>query len=159
MVRYIHQNSFWHCAHVQHRRKPSASGEGTGVGVTGSSVPLGSSAVVAASSSMSGEARRRRRGATAGIASTTAPAASSTMHWSPKDPLKLLQETMKVACTEVAGKGGFGCERNRTSHSYPARADGSIGNGRKRQCWLLCDSRRFFFGKFTEETNIEGRRC
>ncbi len=80
----------------------------------------------AASSSMSGKARRRRRGATAGIASTMAPAASCTMHGSPKDRLELLQEATKVACTEVAGKGGVGSEGNRTSHSYHARAGESF---------------------------------
>ncbi|KAF2918263.1 hypothetical protein DAI22_08g045200 [Oryza sativa Japonica Group] len=122
MVWCLHQDSVQRCAHARRRRRPSASGDGIGVGATGSGVPLGSRAVAAASSSTSGEARRRRWGATAGIASTTAPATSSMTHGSPKDRLELLQETTKVACTEIAGKGGVGSEGNMTSHSYHARA-------------------------------------
>uniref|UniRef100_A0A0E0LI34 Uncharacterized protein n=1 Tax=Oryza punctata TaxID=4537 RepID=A0A0E0LI34_ORYPU len=68
-------------------------------------------AVVAVSSSTSGEARGRRTGATAGNASTKAPTTSRMAHLSLENPLELLHEM-----TEVAGKGGFGIERNGTSH-------------------------------------------
>ncbi|XP_052137749.1 uncharacterized protein LOC127756460 [Oryza glaberrima] len=123
VVRYLYQNSFWRCAHVRHHRRPSASREGARDGAAGCRVLVCSGAVVAASSSTSGEARWRT---TANNADTTAPTMSRTACRSPKDPLKLLQETTKVACTEVAWKEGIGSERNRTSHSYPARAGESF---------------------------------
>uniref|UniRef100_A0A0E0L352 Uncharacterized protein n=1 Tax=Oryza punctata TaxID=4537 RepID=A0A0E0L352_ORYPU len=94
-------------------RSPEALGELRGCWscATGSGGFASSGTVVAASSSTSSEARGRRTGATAGNAGTTVHAASRMAHQSPENPLELLQET-----TEVAGKGGFGIERNGASH-------------------------------------------
>lgn len=105
VMRGLHQNPFWCSAHVGHHRRPLVSCEGAGVGVVGSGVPSGSSAAAVASSFTSSEARGRRWGA-------TAPAASSTTHWSPKDPLKLMHELTETTGTDVARKGRTGIERN-----------------------------------------------
>uniref|UniRef100_A0A0E0D1V6 Peptidase C1A papain C-terminal domain-containing protein n=1 Tax=Oryza meridionalis TaxID=40149 RepID=A0A0E0D1V6_9ORYZ len=105
----LHQNPFWCSAHAGHHRRPLASCKGAGAGAAGSSVPSGHSAIVTASSSTSGEARGRRWGA-------TAPAASSTTHWSPKDPLKLMHELTEMPGMDVVRKGRTGSERNSTCH-------------------------------------------
>ncbi|EEE59222.1 hypothetical protein OsJ_11188 [Oryza sativa Japonica Group] len=105
VMRGLHQNPFWCSAHVGHHQRPLVSCEGAGVGVVGSGVPSGSSAAAVASSFTSSEAKGRRWGA-------TAPAASSTTHWSPKDPLKLMHELTETTGTDVARKGRTGIERN-----------------------------------------------